>query len=237
MTIDRITSELAGRYQGALSAMTGILARALDSHDPTSPRSRDEVRRLLDAEVGRFVDTLPALVYGYAEALMLKHTDALSSPDIETLRGHVYEHADDLVASLTLCITRDAMTVAASLRKLALKVDLASSGGMSRVGALIKHKFGILRGLGFSQMDRAGRRSNSLRFATLIIRQHLLLIEIESELFAMSKQGIDIVEIERDGLILAKFSITGSSNDLPSYEDVGRQVIHPNFTGKLIGVI
>lgn len=237
MTIDRISTELTGRYQSALSAITGIVARALDSHDPTTAKVRDDVRTQLSAEVSRFSQSMPAILHGYAEALMVPHAEALSAPDVDLLRSHIDGHVEDLAGALSLRLSIDANSAMRALKGVALNVDLASMAGASRVGALIKHKFGVLRKLRFSQADSIGRKSSSLSFASALIRKTMLLVSVESQLFAMARAGIDVVQVERDGAPVMRFSITGVSAGIPAYDEISQKTFHPNFVGNLTGVI
>lgn len=239
-TKDAMANQFAEQYRGLLTTIAGHFARVLDSHDPTTPKARSDFRtnlaRASEVFMSGIATQLEAHTYEVRNSALDAQESVLSDPDFASLNEYLSETVEALCGALWACIYRDDLTAERELRKVALNVDLLqSTTGMSRIGALIKTKFGRVSGMPFVQMDRLGRKRASESFVRSLVRHHLVLTDVETRLFAMAKQGSDLAQVMRqDGTKAEIFSITGVSRNYPSYEEIRDTVFHPNATATVI---
>lgn len=237
---DVMANQFAEQYRGLLTTIAGHFARALDSHDPTTPKARSDFRtnlaRASEIFMSGIATQLQAQTYEVRNGALDAQGVVLSDPDFASLNEYLNETVEDLCGALWACIYRDDLTAERELRKVALNVDLLqSTTGMSRIGAIIKTKFGRVSGMSFVQVDRLGRKRVSESYVRSLVRRHLVLTDVETRLFAMAKQGNDLAQVlHQDGTQAEVFSITGASRDCPSYEEIRDTVFHPNATATVI---
>lgn len=232
--LDSIAGGIAGQYRLLLEAISGRFARALDSHDPTTPKARSDFHVGITQDVHTFLASVMGALNAHLEAMKNTAVAAsgasLSTPDATMLSAHIAEIQDELQEILWSVMTRDQATTERELRKVALQVELLQAGtGISKVGALIRVKFGKVRKLRFVQEDRIGRKRASDEYVRSLVRQTLLTAYIESYLFALAKSGQDLVRVVyADGRDPWIMSIAGLTEGYPAYDDVRDEVFHPN---------
>lgn len=240
--LDVAAAAIAGQYRVLLDAVAGQFARVLDSHDPTTPKARSDFRAAISRDMTAFLSgmvlSLDARTNEIKNVAVVASGVSLSVPDQESLSEYVGETLDALHETMQAILARDQVTTDRTLRKVALQVELLQAGtGISKVGALIKVKFGKVRKLAFAQEDRIGRKRASEDFVRVLVRQHLLLTYVESYLFALAKSGKDLARVvytdERNGLV---FSITGTTGGYPSYDDIRESAFHPNSLASVEGL-
>lgn len=223
------------QYLTMLSAIQGVFANALDSHDPTTPKARTELR----TELVHCVNAAAIGIFDSIQRDVLQASDmaiqeigtrmgvVMSEDGKSSLMDHIGEIADSTCFSVALCAKRDAETASATLRKVSMEVELMRLSGKSKVGALIQSKFGAVRNLSFFQPDRLGRKSSSADFVARLIQHSVVLAGVESKLFYLSKLGRDLAVTTGSDKPMV-FSITGSTPGYPSYEEIRDSLFHPN---------
>lgn len=239
--LDASAALIAGHYQLMLDAMSGHLARALDSSDPTTPQMKTRLHFENMSSINMLTNSTLA-AFGILESvtrdfMMAGVSDAkasLNDSSLQMLTEHVGEMLENVRTGMHACALRDAATVEHELRKVALQVELLQTAtGINKVGALIKVKFGKLRGLDLVQKDRVGRKRKSADFVRSMVRWHLLSAYVEAFLFGVAKSGEDLVQVvyagDRRGRV---FSITGGTPEYPSYADIVDE-FHPNSTASV----
>lgn len=235
--LDALSAQYAGQYRTLLAAITGLFARVLDSADPTSPKARSEFKRSLDRLARNFLagfsDQIEVHTVDVRDAALKTVGRPLRGPELRSLNEHLQSAQDDLKASLWACLTRDCRIVERELRNFAHSVDLIqSAGGVSRVGAIIRSKFGRVSRLSFNQVDRLGRKRASDAFVGTMIRHHLVLARVESQMFSIAKAGIDLVQVQ--GADDRVVSITGTTPGYESYDEVRDILFHPNSSATVV---
>lgn len=237
--LDQIADQFAEQYRGLLTSIVGHFARALDSHDPTTPKARSDFRQSILRSSVAFLDGMVGQIEAHTievrnDALStVGH--ALSDPDLESLNEYLRDAMDDLYASLYACLHRDDTAAERELRNFAHKVNLTQAAtGMSKIGALIKTKFGRVSGLNFVQVDRLGRKRASEGFVRSLVRHHLVQTHVECQMFSIAKSGNDLAQIVIDNKPGAVISITGTTAGYPSYEEIRDEIFHPNSTATVI---
>lgn len=234
--IDRIADQFAARYRAHLLSVVGIYARILDATDPTTVKARTELRRALERVGAEFMLGLEVQANALAHEVKNATLGTLGAPGTLTIDEHVTELVEGLLGTLGTCVSRDNKLAECELRKFALGVSLLeSSTGMSHVGALIKSKHGAVRGLPFVQSDRLGRKRTSEAFVRNAARQELVAIHIETALFVIASEGVDLAQvIYQDGEAGEVFSITGTTPGYRTYESIKDEIFHPNSTATVI---
>lgn len=231
--ISYFAGQFAEQHRGFLSSIQGTLARALDEHDPTTPKVRRDfhatLERMAHVYIEGFALQLRIMTDEVKQGALIAAEADLSEPELAHLNEYVDETVADLCDTMRACVGRDDRAAEQELRKIALNVDLLqSSSGMSKVGALIKAKFGRVRNLAFVQPDRLGRKRASDGFVGVMVRKHLLMTDIETRLFVFAKRGSDLAQIVyADGDKGLVFSITGGTPGYPIYEEIKDSEFHP----------
>ena len=232
--------QFAEQHRGFLNSIHGILARALDERDPTTPKVRRDFHKTMERMSRTYLDwfevQLRVMTNEVKKGAMNDVGTDESNPQLAHLDEYVDETMDDLCDTMRACVSRDDRTAEQELRKIALNVDLLqSSYGMNKVGALIKVKFGRIRNLNFVQLDRLGRKRASDGFVEIMVRKHLLMTDIETRLFVFAKRGNDLAQVvNADGTPGEVFSIMGGVAGYRAYEELKDEVFHPQSTASVI---
>lgn len=232
-TFDDIADLMAGQYRNVLATLSGHFAIVLDQPDPTVFRARHRLRRDMSMASNTFVTGFMTQIKSFTvtikEGALAEFSHVLSEPDLQLLNQHVEESLDDLWVAMNALMNRDNQTVERELRRFALKVDLLQSAtGISRIGALIKTKLGAVDGIRHTQPDRLGRKRASDSYVRAMVRQHMLLTDIETRLFMIAKTGGDLAVVMRDEVPDEVFSITGNTAGFRTYDELRDEVFHPN---------
>ena len=234
--LDAISGQCAEQYRTLLTAIVGHFAKALDSTDPTSPKVRTQFRRSLEqlsrAFLAGMVEQVKAHTRELRDDALKTASRPLSDPELRDLDEHLQDALDDLQDALRACLARDCRAAEHELRKFAHMVNLTqSSSGMSRIGAIIKVKYGRVSDFSFSQADRIGRKRVSDAFVRALIRHHLVITCVETQMFAIAKLGFDLARVGDTNLII---SITGTTPGYESYDDVRDDLFHPNSSATVV---
>lgn len=236
-----ITSEIFQRqYALFLGALAGAFARSTEQPDPTTAQARSVLAREAMAAGKNFTrSSIPLL----EDAIRSVSAEAVKDSEVQMDRetaSDISEHVDAICADadrvVSACVSRDIYTASHALRKLALRVDLASAAHSSgKIGSIMRARFKSVSELEFKQSNAAGRFTKSDEFAWLTIRWFLLHAYTDSFVLALARNDIDLAAIdapgkEHDGLI---FSISGSSQEHPSYDWVKEKIFHPRSSAGL----
>lgn len=238
--IDMIAKRVAQQHALFTQGLTGALARALDQRDPTTARARSElgaeVRSMGHSFVERMTREIDIAIDQLRELGTKDAGVALGHSDWESLREHTDAIKDDATSALVLAAERDANVISTTHRRFALMVDLSQSDyRIGRTTAMIRARFGVIRALRFNQPDRLGRRWDSTVYVEVMLRGYLLHAYVESRLFALARNGVDLIRVdypdhEHHGMT---FSITGNAPGVPSYADVRDEVFHPRSNASI----
>jgi hypothetical protein len=223
-------SERAGRIHGlAQIAMTGALARTLDTSNPTKPASGTKLRNELSQVVYDTHEMIAGNTFRVERELVRQAYDDAGA-DFQPLDGE----PDGTTFSENLMVTlgTDMTHVEKTWKRFALNVQLAQSMGLSETQAIIRHKYGQLSSIKFTRPDRAGKRWVSGTYSQNLVRGYLLSSYVVSYLHALTLRGIDTAVVagldeghRHAGL---RFSITGKTVGLPTFESIRDEVWHPN---------
>lgn len=238
--LDAASNLISSNYKLMLDAMSGSFAQVLDSPDPTSQSAKTRLRLALSINLLSFIreaQSESGSLFHFTREFMLDGiADAggdTGAPVNPSLAQHIADMLESLQGTLQLWASRDSQTVERELRKVALQVDLLQGSGSSRVGALIKAKFGKVRNLNLVQVDSIGRKRVSSEFVRSLIRWHLVTTYVDSFLFTHVKNGHDLAKVVyKNGSSEEVFSITGETPGYVTYAEIER-AFHPNTTASL----
>lgn len=85
--------------------------------------------------------------------------------------------------------------------------------------------------------DQAGRMWNPANLIELELRHAVLLAKVECRLIELSLGGEDVATVKhetRPDVNGLRFSITGATKDIPTYEDIKSSVFHPNSRAEVL---
>lgn len=220
-------------YDAWLRGVVGLFAVALEAPNPTTARVR-----------GDFTGAAAALaqdMLAHVEAVMTEASERLlvELPDDDSHRPIVREGIAEFIARVHTQTQRDILIAGASLRKLAIEVELDSQI-VNFTTALLRAKRGRVSQLKFHYTDRSGRRWASSQFVAVAAREFLVNTDLEVALRRISAEG-DLAQLiypdpahADHGLV---FSISGASRSHPSLvELVERGLFHPNTFVSVEGV-
>lgn len=212
-------------YEAWLKGVVGLFAVALEAPNPTVPRVRGDFTASATALADDMLRRVEATMTEASERLLVE------LPADDAYRSMVREGVAEFVARTRMQTIRDILTAAASLRKLAIEIELGSQAE-NFTTALLRAKRGRVTQLKFHYTDRANRRWASPQFVAVAAREFLVNTDIDIALRAISPRS-DLARLvypdpahEHHGLV---FSISGASHVYPSFAElVERGLFHPN---------
>jgi hypothetical protein len=223
-------ADRARRAHGmAQVAMTGELARVLDKSNPTAPSVFTELRGAL-GQVAHDAHEMILIPTFRIEKELVRSAYDEAGADFRPLDGE--PDGTGLSENVMLTLGNDAMHVEKTWKRFALNVYMAQSLGLSETQAIIRHKYGQLASIKFTRPDRAGKRWASGTYSQTLVRGYLLSAYVVSYLHALTLRGLDTAVVaglepghRHAGL---RFSITGKTPGLPTFESIRDEVWHPN---------
>jgi len=233
--IDGTARQAERHYDVYLMGLMGAFARAIDSQEPFSAVSRN---RLADS-----ANTLQVALVGALSKLARETREDLVARAIEAGNRFMGEEKNTIIKELAReaegeafqhiinAVLTDANTVKKALRNFALQVETKVMQGVSRYGAVIMTRPGVVRNVQFHQIDRAGHKWNSALYVRTTLRALFLQLYVEPYLFGVSARPLDQAVVVHDeghknnGLV---FSITGATLGMPTFEEIRGDVFHPN---------
>ena len=135
--------------------------------------------------------------------------------------------AEDVMAQMG----RDGNTVVGQYGQLSYQAKIRYARGED-IDDVRKEALAVSEAMPFTFMDRAGRRWKGERFVRTRLNMHLFHTFNETYLYGLSMMNVDEAALsylkpnhERQGM---RFSISGSTEGLPSYMEVKEKVLNPN---------
>lgn len=212
-------------YEAWLKGVVGLFAVALEAPNPTTPQVRGDFTAAAAKLAKAMLEDIEGTMTEASERLMV------TLPADDSYRAVVQEGMLAFVERARTQAQRDILTAAASLRKLALEIELGSQAE-NFTTALLRAKRGRVTQLKFQYTDRANRRWASPQFIAVAAREFLVAADIDLALRAIRPTS-DLARLvypeadhEHHGLV---FSISGASTVHPSFAElVERGLFHPN---------
>lgn len=222
-------SERAGRAHGMFQmAIAAVLRRILDQPNPEAIQSRGKLQtELLALESQTEAIILQPVLT--AELKLMRYAYEQNAVEFQPIDG---DDAQTFADKLKLTLKNDSQHVVAVWQRFALTTQLAQSQGASRAQALIRGKYGLMTNIRFTRVDRGGRRWVSGVYSENLVRGYLLNAYIVAYLHAMTLKGQDVAMVtnvdENHRHYGLRFSITGTTPNLPTFEQIRSEVWHPN---------
>lgn len=219
----------AGRSHGLVQvAMSGALARVLDQPNPTTPYAQSDLRNALSQIAFDGHSMILAPVFEEERTLIEEAYFNAGAP-FEPLAA---SDGDALSENVMLVLGNDMHMVERTWKRFALNVSLATAIGQSQTKAIIQNKYGQLSSIKFTRPDRAGKQWASGVYSQNLVRGYLLSAYVVSYLHGLTLIGRDVAVVDgleeghrHQGL---RFSITGQTPGLATFETIRDEVFHPN---------
>lgn len=149
------------------------------------------------------------------------------------IESAAHEALNVVLNTLNVASAVDANTLRKSMADLSMRVStIMNTGTVSYPIALARARADMPMNVAFVQLDRSGKRWDSMRYVHATLRGFLLKLYTDSFVRALSVDGTDEAKVihpdekhENNGLV---FSISGQSVSLPSYYSIRETVFHPN---------
>lgn len=224
-------------YRAYLLQLAGIYANIMDQPAPTAPASRTKfgeqaqlAQTIMLSSVAQKIDQAAANLV--EEALSAAHP-GIGEAQTSQVSQIVHEARNDLIGQITLASQKDTGQVTQALRQFALMVDeMMSVKGTSYVAAIINAKIALGENWTFIQTDRIGRRWASTVYAKSAARGFLVKTYVDTYVYGLAARGQDLARVVHPeaGHPHADmvFSISGKSEQHPTYTSIKDQVWHPN---------
>lgn len=241
MYADEASAHFRNKYVALLHGLTGVFARTLDAKDPTAPAARADMVVQAQSLGYRFVlqfsiDAREALDDAVSRAIRDSGFE-VSAEMVAEMDEYAASVADELTMKMYGVVAANVSTITREQRAIALQTSLLTTRGMTRFGALIQTRLGRVAELDYRIADRAGRKWASRDYVTNMVRHALLQAYVEAYVYILGKNGADTAmvvyddpEHDRHGMV---FSITGQTEEFPSYESIKDKIWHPNSTASV----
>ena len=145
---------------------------------------------------------------------------------------HLLEFHQDFVRRATSVLNLVQAQALAENRRTRLKGSIARTSSAYR-GEILRDA----RAFRPRVPDQAGRMWNPASLVELELRHAVLLAKVECRLIELSLGGEDVATVKhetRPDVNGLRFSITGSTKDIPTYEDIKSSVFHPNSRAEVL---
>lgn len=232
-TLTELAQAAGWRYSNFEMALQGAVHQTMNHRAPTAPQAKTMFHAQAINIANALIHSEKKLTEANRQEIVDQAVEqALYDLDVENFPGDKREILDQMTANardayigaLIAQTGRDIADAKAYLRNFALEIAMTvDSTGHSYSAAVVKAKEHRKAGMSFAFTDRAGKKWQADRYIRVLSRQFLLTVYNEAYLYVISQFGWTTAS---DGE--TRFSFAGDPGNLPRYEDVKKDLFHPN---------